>query len=1167
MTQKTRKASTHAHVAAGTKRRGPQRANDGDQAARRKPASVTRRTFVKGLGAGGALLGLPHLPVDDAKAQSASTRAPRRRETRTLIFNLSHLGPAAVGTTHYAYIGGRKFRLAHVSEAPQVLARERRRNEFLQSLPDHQLTHVAVAEVPSDSVGLAYVTCNENTTTGMWEMTGTFFHPPLTALAHAYRLARVRTPQGPLPLSGKRKRYGVRPATTLKDLRDEAVLVDPASFAEALVGAHPDILSLDPDSHSHIHTNYIGTDGTTQFLAVQLSSTYGPATVGGTTSVSGKPPWGTLQPLVNPATNQPFKKSDGQLNQYYPDWNPTVSQLAPSAVNNVHPLVKDDTTLGIDVTPYNLNDPNDQPTPQQLGGTLWARHDGNPSVIRQPALAGASAPTVTFTNQNVETGLYVTPPDVSQTSDGRTQIVLDDVSNWFLRYLGLWVQFLDPNGNVLPLSGLPNDTFPAEPGPYPRTQDKADAMFLGVVASAVAVCAIPVYPGSFSPTLNIPTSASSVRIFYTGLGLSGSIPQEPQNIYDHGALMTMAFNYGVVGLFMAAGSSTYGPTFKLAVGLAGGAIATAIQAIVGGVTNQANFARGLLAFAMGFLKTLFGVGISKALVPIIEAIAEELVEAEIIDSIPIAGQIARAVAAVTGALTLAETTIEIALSPAAYIFDVVQTHSLSVTFLPDQNHTQFPQPPAGYTLYYKTTYMFDNGTAHTQDAVTVPDPTVKSISVQFPGVPFGGNVNVSIGFYMRRNSTPAGQNDWCAGYATTGLVPNNVDTIPPPTGLTGFQIIETKVPIQSTTQYIHTRKTALDANGNHLWQTDPTGTNAPPYLPPAGGQTPSLGGFGSITVRQGTSGLQPQQGYVGYAWTAFSSGVSGCGTPGAPGQFDQMANLNTDAGNNGANAQNGYINSLSLCGYQQGVRVGYNLLTHKSLNMYVDTTALMIRQVNLDPPGYAGPSSNQSFAMLNFDSTRCLLHPAGHIVSISNDNHKLEIQKLPAAAQADNVTAQYFLARTCSGQGSRPGLMNSPIAAVISPEGAIIVLEAGNNNRLQAFDLGGNPVPYFTGQSTPYFLQLDPTAQYLDVAVEFSGYLYLLAQDANGNHRLDIYHPTQRGNAPICTTTGVNAAALAVDFWRSVYSLNYTILQLPNGQIPSFTEPTVSLWVPTPPSV
>ena len=152
--------------------------------------------------------------------------------------------------------------------------------------------------------------------------------------------------------------------------------------------------------------------------------------------------------------------------------------------------------------------------------------------------------------------------------------------------------------------------------------------------------------------------------------------------------------------------------------------------------------------------------------------------------------------------------------------------------------------------------------------------------------------------------------------------------------------------------------------------------------------------------------------------------------------------------------------------------------------------------------------------------------------------------------------------------GSRPGKMMSPVAAAVSPEGVVLVLEdAGGNNRIQAFDVAGNPVPYFSMQAPPYFLQLDetPDVQYLDLAVEFTGYLYVLSRDGSGNHRLDIYHPGQSGTHPICSTSGVTAANLTVDFWRGVYTLNYEVLVLPGGVMPAFTEPSVSLWEPTPP--
>ncbi|HKU85560.1 MAG TPA: hypothetical protein VJV77_04400 [Casimicrobiaceae bacterium] len=1124
--------------------------------------SNARRDFIKRASVAAAALGLPGLPAGTAAAPGApgvGVAKGQRKTKATLFFNLSHL--VGVETTHFLYMGGRKHELAKVADKPQVLRQARKTNALLRAIADDQITHhVKNVEIATDAVTLAYMTCNENPSAGTWEMTSMHFNIPPRAVAYAYAQARAMTPSGPLPRSGKRRFYNLPPAMTQSDLEDELALVDITNHAEALVGLHPDILSVEPDSAAHIQTNYVSQDSNTQFLAALLQQTMGPAVPEGMTNLVARPPWATLKPLVNDATGQPYKKGDGQLNQYYPDWSPTVDANVGPAYTTVHPLVKNDPTLGVDVTGFNLNDPNDPVPPELLTGTKWAVHDGIPTVLRSQDGNEGDA-LVTFTNRGAETGLYVSQPDITQLGDGRVQVTIDNVSNWFLRYLGVWVQFLGPNPNDPPLQlhTLPNDTFPAESGPYPRSGslDKDDAIFLGVLSPAVAICGVPVYPGQFSPTINIPKSAQTMRILYAGLGQSGSIPADPAGIIGVGVGMTAAFNYGVVGLFMAAGASTYSPVFKLVVSLGGGAVATAVMGLIGGLINQSNFATGLLNFSMGILKVFYQTGLARVITEIVEAIYVELLAAEVVDSIPVAGQIARAVAAGVGAVQLAETSIEVGISPAVYEFDVVQTHDLSINIKPAGSDTQFPQPPPGYSLYYRVSYLFDNGTAHTRDAVNVPDPTVKSIPIEFTGIPRGGLVNISIGFYMRNSTTPPGQNDWCAGFATTGLIDNTLDQAP------DTEITEVKTAIQSQTQYLHTRKTSLDGAGNHFWLTTSV---APPYVPPPNGQQPGLGALNAITVRQGTSN-PPQAGYVGYAWKAFSTGVNGCGAQ-APGQFDQMANLNTDATDNGVHAQDGYINSSGLCGFQPGVRVAYDLLTHNARNLYLDTTSLMIRPVTLDPPSYAGPGSDRSYGQLNFASTRCLLHPAGHAVSISAATSKLEILQLPATPVADNVATQYHLARTVSGPGLLAGLLMTPAALAIAPDGAILVLEQ-DNNRIQAFDLGGNVAPFFTKQPDPHVLELPATANatYLDLAVEFTGYLYVLSKDAGNNHRLDIYSPNQSGTAPICTTHGVNAAKLTVDFWRRAYMLNYEVLQIPNQGIPEFTEPSVSLWVPTPPNV
>ena len=180
----------------------------------------------------------------------------------------------------------------------------------------------------------------------------------------------------------------------------------------------------------------------------------------------------------------------------------------------------------------------------------------------------------------------------------------------------------------------------------------------------------------------------------------------------------------------------------------------------------------------------------------------------------------------------------------------------------------------------------------------------------------------------------------------------------------------------------------------------------------------------------------------------------------------------------------------------------------------------------------------------------------------------MESLKVPAAPLTDDQAAVSLLAQMHAGQGVRPGLFNGPTAATITAEGVVLIVESGNN-RIHAIDAAGNPVQHFSKQPTKYFLNLSATGgagnTYLDIAAEFSGFIYVLSQ-TNSVYRLDIYHPDQSGTDPISTTTGFNAAKVTVDYWRNVHSLNYEVLMINESLPPSgVTEPSISQWLPTTP--
>ena len=137
-----------------------------------------------------------------------------------------------------------------------------------------------------------------------------------------------------------------------------------------------------------------------------------------------------------------------------------------------------------------------------------------------------------------------------------------------------------------------------------------------------------------------------------------------------------------------------------------------------------------------------------------------------------------------------------------------------------------------------------------------------------------------------------------------------------------------------------------------------------------------------------------------------------------------------------------------------------------------------------------------AWGVLNLPPTDILLHPAGAIVTINSANHRMEMLKLPTAPMADADAAVNLLATLHGGQGTRPGLFDAPTVTAITAEGTVLIIESGNN-RIHAVDIAGNPVRVFSKQPVGYFFNFSQTGgagtQYLDVAVEFSGFIYVLS--------------------------------------------------------------------------
>lgn len=1120
---------------------------------RSAPGNVSRRHFLASGAGTGLGLALGVAPLLPGCGDSDDGAPGEHTFQRTLFFNLSH--EAHAGKTYYLTGGGRRFTLTPCADRPEVLAHARLSNAFLREVPDDQITHHVVGAIFSSlSVTLCYVSSDLDTSAGTWSMSAVqLVIPPHGALV-AYENARRTTPSGPLPLSAKRRRYGASAATSAKDLSDERDLLDTTSHAATLVGCHPDLMGLDAGVSHTIQSNHVDRSINVDNLGSKLSQ-YSAATPELTPGQPNPQGWATLRPVPG-SGGQPLKNLHGQhagRNQYQPNLQPGLQKLAGAGMRDAIKTVKDDPGIGADAT--GLQPPDDQPL-SAVSGAMWLRYDGTTVVDQSPGVASASDVEMTLTQQNGQPGYKV---KASSTQNGDITQVSLTILNFFLEFRGVWLQFFDANGNLLNLADVPEYVSGTIIQGHDNSSDTKTDMYVSMIGPVFTVLAIPVWPGFIQPSFNVPAAAAQVRVLSSTLSFQGG------NTYSdtvlQGAIMTGVFNYGVTAMLSALGSGPLIPAlYKVVIVPFMQALVNELIVIIDTALNP-NGDKPLLDQlitpdfwvnqALIIAKTLLTVGLSKAMNKLVGFIAGAISEGAAEGAVPVAGEIMQAISIAVGVISLGETSADLGLTPWTYIDDLVFTHDLSVAIQHDPHDNTFPKAANSYTV----TALFDHGTPHVQTLpLNAPVPS-GPLTVTFNNVPLGGNVNISVAFVQK--ATAPGQPDVLLGSGSTGLIANDASAAPTIT------ITELAFPLSSSTVYQHQLKTTLDVNGNHQWLAAPAPTANHGNTPC--GAAGTLCGFRGITVRQGTSSVA---GYLGYAWQSQDSNCTA--------QLDQLANLNTDTSNNGVNAQNGYVVSGGCGIIMPGVQVAYSLLSDGKTNFYLDTTnanAPMLRQVVLDPPpSIAGPSSNQAWGVLNFLPDALLLHPAGYLVSISTRYHKIETHRIPQAPMADADAKVQLLARVQCGKGSRPGLLNSPVAAAISASGVILVLEACNN-RIQALDLGGNPVRHFNKLSgpgtSPYSLTLggtDPTQgwKYLDLAVEYTGWLYVLSYHTSSyTYRLDLYHPDQSDNQPIATTTGVNAARLTVDLWRNVYTLNYEVLTLPGGSLPSLTEPSVSLWTPS----
>jgi hypothetical protein len=618
------------------------------------------------------------------------------------------------------------------------------------------------------------------------------------------------------------------------------------------------------------------------------------------------------------------KVPTGKL-QYIPDYSDSINDslytdgLQPSLAS-----AKQDTTLGGNISSE----------PQGTSGYIWRTEDGVTTSVQDDSAPGADKIGYLPRNSSPNHGYSVTVTSVNDMPpEASLDAVVDiEVKNWFVRFLGTYIRYLDGDGNVIPVSQITAELGTSTMEKYfpfwKQGYDTSNEIYMNMLFPEFELFGIPTMDTKKAFSIPVPKSATSFVVLYSGLG-SGNNGNPYSETIVLGVTMTAIISLGMTFFFL---------TLQAAPGY---------QKFVDGVEQPSNLpvilqlvvelfqdiALGVSYDNPGSFKGL-GVKVGNALVsqaagPFVKFMTPYILSGEaeqtVLDAVPFIGPTYSAIVALGTLAQIAQTSAEVGTSPATYAYEVTLTHTIEVTVRPNLNPPPEGDPngwPATAT-HFDVIALFDGGTPTTKSVLLPPTQTTDPMTAVFTNVPIGGQVSVSIGVYS--------DNNYLVGTASSETKPNLEGV--------SFDITfqELLVPLDATTVYTHKEVIELDASGNHVWAATATPpTQAPKACSPSQGQLCDT--FG-ITVNSAT-------GDVGQSYQSYNSAVPVCTNPNSHANGHQFSNISSTATPESAFFFNG-------CTFSDSPRLAYDLLNRNEMNFYVDTASrgpnyqAVIRQVRL----------------------------------------------------------------------------------------------------------------------------------------------------------------------------------------------------------------------------
>ena len=781
-------------------------------------------------------------------------------------------------------------------------------------------------------------------------------------------------------------------------------------------------------------------------------------------------------------------------------------------------------------------------------GVTAAGGAGAQARLRGTSLATASADTQWTVNNLAPMAGFTYSGDLAVSGGTLTA----SFTNSFLRWLSGYVEFLGPNGHVVAPEGWQSQLSPT----LAQTYDSPTRKYVALFSSVNTICAIPMGANPTTISFPWPANAAGVRFLNGGIGRSNLVSGD-NGTYDGswdnqvcaaGAMMTGIFCLGLPTVLLVVGAvigqSKLEDLAKACIGFALDLGSAVLSSAVGGTLGGGDMASILEVFVDAIPHLLLDT--PDLVAAIAGAVSEEAVE----ESTPIFGWIALGFSIATTVAALVETTAEILLSPAVFRLDATKAVDASWMLTPDPCHKEWPLE----ATHYAVTATFTDGTTRLAAGEVPAAPSSASITASFNAegknqLPGGGSVTFSAAFYSA--------DDWLCGTATSQ--PQNIGIDSDAIVVPQQAIVEKVIPLSASTRYLYGKSLGFDAGASrHIWaDARPSAT--------IGSLNPSnignnIGALGQITVNQ-------PQNQLGYSWQASGQDIPLDGANAS--SNDQMYGFQTIS-TLGANPEAGL--RFVPSGFVASAPIEYDLQGGANGNhFYLDSTDSLhaLRKLVLD--GSSGKftlPTGMSWGRFNQPIDACIVHPSGAVVGINTANARFEVLTLPDAAAPD---AKAPLAEIHGGYGARPGLLHRPVGVAPAVGSGVIILEKADQSlspaapaRMQAFDLHGNPAPIFAGGATeaPVRTEAAPVTC-LSIATEAKGFIYVLKFTGDGSqpaqYLLDLYSPD---GTFLAQTAGLPAGGIAVDPWRTLYTLDFAQIAKPAG---GRTEPSVSYWTPTTP--